>query len=100
MRKVLYIVVSAPLLVSCASGTNSQTSATLEPVIIARDAWHGCVRRSFAAQSRLTPDKELAAEQAFLACRTEEAAMNAVVPARIAGDPRVYQINALAKLKF
>lgn len=46
-------------------------------------AWQDCTFSSFASQSKTTPDPNLAAEQAFVACNTEEMRVRAAFGAGI-----------------
>jgi hypothetical protein len=52
-----------------AAKPQDQTAQIIQTI---RDDYYRCVRRSGAVQLGLTPDANLAAEQAFLACKTEE----------------------------
>jgi hypothetical protein len=81
MSRILWMIVSIGGLSACVTANDQPRGPS--PIQVRRDDWIICVTRSYITQSKLTPDKSLAVEQAFLACRTEEAA----IPGSLAGDP-------------
>src|SRR4051812_35435149 len=97
MPRIPWILVSTVVLTmsGCVSGERSPSehsrapSSALETRIDAAiQVWKQCVTRSFPAQARLGTDRNLAVEQAFSACRREEAA---TIPRGIEKEPSVLQ---------
>lgn len=78
MRGVFVAVVAVVVSSTCSvSAQSQQISDVLQPVM---DAWYNCVFSSAHSFVSLGQDKNIAAENAFVACRTEEQLIFALVP--------------------
>jgi len=94
--RVLWITVLSAVVGGCVTSNNQSDGPS--PIQVRRDQWIACVSNSYATQSKLTPDRSLAVEQAFLACRTEEAAIPGALGAGNL-EFQVHLISIMAALK-
>ena len=72
------------------AGCAAREDQTVSDIKSARQAWLGCVLASYSHAVKRTPDRNLAAEQAFISCQTEERSIYALA------SPDIY-LEAVSK---
>jgi hypothetical protein len=74
------IVASALLAATAGCVSSRQAETGSGPASPAGVAWRLCLNESYSVQSRTIPDRNQAAEVAFLSCQTEESAVTSTFP--------------------